>query len=347
MSKHSCLVEDTGSRFIEPWEQQACTNPIKAYKSKNGLLFSEQHAREAGLALNPIGLKCGKCITCRINHAREWAIRIYHESCTNQVITDSLGGYLKGGSIFLTLTYNDQHLPKDSGLHYKHVQGFLKRLRKAVEPQRFRFYCAGEYGSAEYTQRPHWHLILFGVNFQQTRLFWKTKKGISYYIDPIIKEAWGRGNHDFSDYSFGAGSYVAQYVTKKITGDAAEEHYRRTNPITGETWKVKAELQRSSNRPGIGFDWWQANKEECKLNDHVKFNDRKYPIPQYYNRLWKDEVSEEEWNAVCDKRLEAHLQRKADAQKESPERLKKDVYYEQRKTKSLVKRRSINPREEC
>lgn len=338
----------TDSRYIQPWEAQACTNPIKAYKAKHGLIFSEQQAREAGLSLNPIGVKCTKCITCRINHAREWAIRIYHESCTNQVVSDSLGGYIKGGSIFLTLTYNDQSLPSDNGLHYRHIQSFLKRLRKAIEPQRFRFYCAGEYGSPQHTTRPHWHLILFGINFNQTRRFLKKNKNdITYYIDPIIKDAWGKGNHDFSDYTFGAGNYVAQYVTKKITGELADEHYRRTNKDTGETWNVEPELQRSSTRPGLGFDWWQANKEECKLNDHVKFNDKKYPIPQYYNRLWKSEVTEQEWNAICDKRLEAHLQRKAELQAENPKRFEKDIYYEQRKTKTLVKRRSINQREEC
>ena len=91
---------------------------------------------------------CGQCLPCRINKKRVWTHRIMLESSLH---TDNA---------FVTLTYSDENLPKDGSLVPRHVQLFLKKVRKEIEPARLRFFCVGEYGDR--TQRPHYHVALFG-----------------------------------------------------------------------------------------------------------------------------------------------------------------------------------------
>lgn len=91
-------------------------------------------------------VRCGQCKPCRILEKQKWTSRMRLESMDHSC------------SSFLTLTYEDQHLD-DPVLDYSHIQGFLKRYRKAT-PQKMRFFCCGEYGDKH--GRKHWHLIMFG-----------------------------------------------------------------------------------------------------------------------------------------------------------------------------------------
>ena len=45
---------------------------------------------------------------------------------------------------FVTLTYDDDHLPEYNSLNYKHFQDFMKRLRKSHNG--VRFYSEGALG---------------------------------------------------------------------------------------------------------------------------------------------------------------------------------------------------------
>ena len=54
---------------------------------------------------------------------------------------------------FVTLTYDEDHLPLDRSVSRREVQLFMKRLRKAISPLRVRFFACGEYG--ERFGRPH------------------------------------------------------------------------------------------------------------------------------------------------------------------------------------------------
>lgn len=94
---------------------------------------------------------CGRCLACRQNHAKMWALRLRFEMTQHS-----------DGS-FLTLTYDDEHLPSEGLLNYPDVQKFFKRLRKDIEPVKVKFFCVGEYG--ETYGRPHYHVILFGLDF--------------------------------------------------------------------------------------------------------------------------------------------------------------------------------------
>ena len=91
-----------------------CYRPLTAFKPLDGgpvTFFEKPNSRE-------IQLSCGQCIGCRIRKRENWAVRCYCESKMHQ------------DNIFLTLTYDDEHLPSDGSLNYRHYQLFMKRLRK-------------------------------------------------------------------------------------------------------------------------------------------------------------------------------------------------------------------------
>ena len=78
---------------------------------------------------------CGRCMPCRINKTQAWVLRLEFEKSNCEK------------SAFVTLTYDDEHLPKDCSLNKRDVQLFFKRMRKAG--LQFRYYCVGEYGENE------------------------------------------------------------------------------------------------------------------------------------------------------------------------------------------------------
>ena len=62
--------------------------------------------------------------------SRQWAVRCMHEASMHMF------------NLFVTLTYDDNHLPEYNSLNYKHFQDFMKRLRKAHNGVRF-YMCGG------------------------------------------------------------------------------------------------------------------------------------------------------------------------------------------------------------
>lgn len=184
---------------------------------------------------------CGQCIPCRINKRREWVGRL------------SLEAGLYSDNAFVTLTYDDQHLPTTVGpplpgdtyrptLVSKHLQEFLKRFRKKVanEYQReIRFYAVGEYGDD--TERPHFHLAVFNYPsclWGQTR----PKENCCINCD-MVRKTWGMGNVYLGTLEDTSMNYIAGYVLKKLTN----KHDIR---LKGRY----PEFSRMSLRPGIGAD---------------------------------------------------------------------------------------------
>lgn len=98
--------------------------------------------------LDPLSVPCGKCVACRMRRANVWALRcmMEFESCGNK-------------GCFLTLTYDEDSCPV--GLRKDDLQRFFKRFRHTVG--RFRYLACGEYGDQFF--RPHYHIILFGIDF--------------------------------------------------------------------------------------------------------------------------------------------------------------------------------------
>ena len=184
---------------------------------------------------------------------------------------------------FVTLTYNDQHLPEHGSLQYRDVTKFIKRLRHHAK---FLYYYSGEYGDDN--GRPHYHLCLFGYDFSNDRFKWDRRNGIQYYRSTLLEKLWPYGFSDLSDFSYGAARYVAKYVFKKQTGDNSVRKYGiGVNKETGEIICKEPEQSRMSLKPAIGFNWFKKYHHEVLPADHVVVDGTKKPVPKYYNKMYK------------------------------------------------------------
>jgi hypothetical protein len=181
------------------------------------------------LYLKGIPFPCGQCLPCRINRRRVWTHRLMLES------------YAHGDAVFVTLTYAPEHLPEGGSLDKRHVQLFLKRLRKSLSPRRLRYYAAGEYG--ENTKRPHYHFILFGAALD--------------FDGEAIARAWPFGLAHVGTFTEHSASYVAGYVTKK--------HVKKS-----DVFARVPEFSLMSRKPGIGYF---ALDDVCKLLDNPQFQE--------------------------------------------------------------------------
>lgn len=162
--------------------------------------------------IGAIGYGCGQCLPCRINRRRLWSHRLVLEARKHE------------RSCFTTLTYDDDNIPVDRGLCPRHCQLWLKKLRKALDPIRIRYYLVGEYG--ERTWRPHYHVVLFGVG---------TDSALAQ------QEAWRLGHIVVGDLTVESAAYCTGYVVKKMTKKEDERLLGR-----------HPEFCRMSLRPGIG-----------------------------------------------------------------------------------------------
>lgn len=192
-----------------------------------------------------------------------------------------------GKSCFVTLTFSPQQLPEDWSLDPRHWQLFAKRLRKSVGP--FRFFAVGEYGEG---LRPHYHAILFGVDFSSDRRLFSRRRGGDLYTSECLSRAWGQGFASLGAVSFQSAAYVARYSMKKVNGELAEKAYERVDPETGECWQVRPEFALMSRRPGIGRSWFERFRSDVFPSDDCVLDGKHFKTPRYYDSLYEREDPE-------------------------------------------------------
>lgn len=253
--------------------KMACYYPITGYKSKlvnpsgkRGIVFNKRD----GFEDLPVTINCGQCVGCRLEKSRQWAIRCIHESKLHEE------------NSFLTLTYDNEHLPHDGSLNKHHHQKFMKRLRKKNSGKKIRFFHCGEYG--DNTSRPHYHTLLFGHDFKDKIQISETQ-GTPLYVSEELNQLWGKGFCTIGAVTFESAAYVARYVLKKITGVNAEEHYQSLDPYTGEVHQIKPEYITMSRRPGIGHDWLKEFESDVYPLDEVIVRGKPMKPPRYYDTL--------------------------------------------------------------
>lgn len=156
---------------------------------------------------------CSTCDVCRIRRKRLWSSRIVLESKCH------------GDNAFVTYTYDREHLPSNGSLVPEHMQLHLKRLRKAIYPRKLRYFLAGEYGDESW--RPHYHAALFGLS--------------PVLDESIVRSTWDMGHVMVGTLTPESASYIAGYVTKKMT---KKDDVR----LAGR----HPEFTRMSLKPGIG-----------------------------------------------------------------------------------------------
>lgn len=262
-----------------------CFSPLRAYRTalvnpetgKRGITFNPKLAlREGGL----VSFACGQCAGCRTDRARQWSVRCVHEAQMHE------------HNCFVTLTYDDEHVPRDYSLKLDHYQKFVKRLRRR-KGAGLRFFGNGEYGDT--FGRPHHHLILFNCLFDD-RKKWSTRNGNPVWRSELLEELWPFGSSEIGSVSAQSAGYVARYALKKITGDRAEEHYYRLSPMDGRYHFVAPEFCTMSRRPGLGDAWLQKYPGDAYNHDFVVVDGRKMPVPKFYvSRL--DEAAQDEIKA--------------------------------------------------
>lgn len=261
-----------------------CYGPLTAFypkvgASSNRLVFKKSDS-ETGV---PISVPCGKCIGCKLEHSRQWAIRCMHEK---RLHTDSA---------FLTLTYDNAHLPPGGTLVKRDLQLFMKRYRK-IAGEGVRFFACGEYG--EKTKRPHYHVLLLSHGFPDRRPIngysgnsgnasGGSSQGYSLYTSKSLSQLWDAGSSVIGDVTFDSAAYVARYCTKKISGPKAADHYNGREP----------EFLVMSRRPGIGTGYVHKYREEMYAHDNVIVNGVPSSLPRFYDNKYAS------LNDTCNARL--------------------------------------------
>lgn len=282
-----------------------CFRPVTAWKSqhvnhatgKRSLVFSANK----GQLGSELQIPCGGCIGCRLDKARQWQIRIMHERAYHDL------------AVFLTLTYNNENLPKDGSLNKRHFQLFMKRLRKQHDGK-IKFFHCGEYG--DQLQRPHYHAILFGIDFADKRRHSQNGRGDQIWKSELLDRIWGMGHCWIGSVTHDSAGYVARYCLKKINGEFAASHYARTNIETGEIIHLQPEYITCSQ--GIGLKHFEEFGERTHARDSVIIKGKEAPVPKYYDRKL-DEKDPLALEAVKYRRKLNALKRKSE---NTPERLR-------------------------
>lgn len=298
-----------------------CYHLMTAWKSKEinpsgkrSLVFTPTKALQPD---DPMEVTCGQCRGCRLDRSKTWAIRCMHEAQLHN----------ENSFITLTFSDEALHKRENPyGLNHKEWQKFMKRLRdyrwnkyvpdhikhindrfkkllkseisdsqkkrlkqkqkKFLAPYQQKFYMCGEYGDK--TARPHYHAIIFGVEFEDKKLY-KIENGQRLYNSETLSRLWPDGFAVIGNVTFESAAYVARYIMKKQTGKAAEDYYTCMHPETGEILKKQPEYNRMSNRNAIGRDWYDSFKGDLYPKDYVTFQGKKFKVPKYYDKLYEKE----------------------------------------------------------
>lgn len=220
-------------------------------------------------------INCNRCIGCRLEYARQWSVRIMHESSLHR------------DNSFLTLTYREEDLPlgerdyptlapRDLMLFWKKLRRELQRQGRNLDVNPIRYFACGEYGDKR--GRPHYHACLFGFYPEDARLY-SVKNGNRVYSSGFLDSVWKLGDVRIGDVTFESASYVARYIMKKQTGKAAEIYDER---------RIEPEFTRMSRNPGIGADWFAKYGATVFPRDRVVVRGFEAPPPRYYLKLLED-----------------------------------------------------------
>lgn len=235
----------------------ACYHPIPARRSQDGGPWRLHPQLGTADATVP----CGKCLGCRTDRQNVWVTRCTHEAA------------LWENNKFVTLTYDDEHLPPE--LRLDDLQKFLKRLRKAADkenqrhiitegPSAIRYVACGEYG--ERTQRPHYHLILFNCAFSDEKPY-DDKLSTSKTLELL----WKQGAAKLAPFSSATAAYVAGYLTKTGKRDYYNELGQKLTPP----------FFRMSLRPAIGQKWVDKYSTDIQ-NGYTIIDGIRKKLPRYY-----------------------------------------------------------------
>lgn len=237
---------------------------------------------------------CGQCLPCRLRRKKIWTHRIMLETMKHE------------GSCFITLTYDDKHLPDDGSLVPREVQLWLKRFRRRIAPKEIRYFLVGEYGGQN--QRPHYHVAVFGYEgCYRGRTEHRVKKCCPGC--DLVQTSWSDkqgeyiGGIDVGQLNFQSASYISSYVQKGLTtkDDSRNSEFRKGSGLL--LGSRHPEFCRMSLKPGIGADAMDEaaySIENCGVSDYVdgvvdvpasfRHGPKYFPLGRYLRRKLREKI---------------------------------------------------------
>lgn len=284
-----------------------CYHPLTAYdvtpkyftcQEKRKIVFSIANP-DLKLELKAKGrelqLPCGQCVGCRLEYSRQWANRCmleleHHDS-----------------AYFVTLTYDDAHVPKSWSLapptaafgytgevvapamtlRRRDFTLFMKQLRYRFPNDNIRYFASGEYGTS--TLRPHYHAIIFGLHLDDLEPYTKSSLGYQYFNSPSLSRCWidgatgeSKGYVVVGRVTWDTCAYTARYIMKKQKGPKSRDYYFQAG--------LEAEFSAMSRRPGIAAYYYQEHPEIWrydKINVCTPDGGRQFTHPLYLRRMFE------------------------------------------------------------
>ena len=287
---------------------------IVAYR-QNGLSAATFARRGYQVISDGDLVPCGQCLGCRLDYAREWSARIMAEK---KNYSDDL-------SWFITLTYDDSHLPKPrmipdkvdeetgevitfkpspfSSVDKKVHQKFMKRVRKKFQPKvgvPIKYFCSGEYGSL--SGRCHYHYIIFGLKLDDLQLVKNNRLGDSIYTSAELQSCWTDDKHIPLGF-VGIGS-----VTTDSAGYCARYAIKKRKVVDVDTYAklgIDPEFICMSTKPALGKRYFEDNLDKIYKTDEIIMQGRDAAFvtkpPKYCDTLL-DRVDPEKLEMIKQKR---------------------------------------------
>jgi hypothetical protein len=195
----------------------------------------------------PKKASCRKCIECLQVRANEWGVRCHFELNSHKQ------------NCFVTLTYSENPIY----VIKSEVQKFIKRLRKMISPTKIKYFACGEYGDKK--MRPHYHIVIFGYDFDDKEHGGLTDSEKAYYFSPKLEKLWPYGRAIVQEANIQTVRYSAKYSAK----------LKNTLP---EHLKEFPEFNLMSKNMGI--EQILEKMEIYMKTDEIYIDGFKYPIPQ-------------------------------------------------------------------
>ena len=327
----------------ETWEKYKCADGHEAYKAKvfnpapyykneyetveayAQSLLEHNHYRRVQI------IPCGKCIGCRLEYSKQWATKGIYEAEEHK------------DNWFLTLTYDEEHLPIGSStidpktgeengpllsgtLKAVDFTNFIKRLREYYDRKYnhkgIRFMGCGEYGAT--SNRAHYHCIMFNLPILESMMqFHEYNDNYEpMWRVPELEKIWGRGLVVAAEVNWNTCAYVARYITKKVGIPTEKDYYKCLG--------IEPEFFRMSRKPGIGRSYYEKHKDEIYKIDKMlitKYNGGKMEVkpPKYYDKLYDIENPE--------KMKEIKENRKKDQKRRNKIKYSKTTHYKKEQLK--------------
>lgn len=201
-----------------------------------------------------IMVRCGKCLACREEIAKEYTLRFIQDSTDYKYL------------YFMTLTYRDENVPyNEKGyltLKKDDITKYLKKINTNAKRKNlgeYIYFISGEYG--DITMRPHYHCVLACNNKKIAQLF---------------LEKWFAGSMQFDEASIQSVYYTIGYAQKKIKDNS---YYYEANNIEEPFRKFSK---------GLGKKYIEKNKYELAEKYYAQIGKQKIGLPKYYKDYLKD-----------------------------------------------------------